>query len=113
MKAMKETSQNYTENLDEQLPKIQEAVYQALDSINETLPPQSQLAKSPSTPLYDPYGSTDSLVLTMLIVAVEQNVELKLGKPISLIGENVFAAENNALHTVDALCRYIAKILAK
>ncbi len=97
----------------ETLTKIQEAVYQALDSINETLPPESQLAKSPTTPLYDTYGSTDSLVLTMLIVAIEQNVEQKLGKPISLIGENVFAAENNALTNVDSLCNYIAKILAK
>lgn len=95
------------------LQKIQEAVYQALDNINETLPPESQLAKAPSTPLYDPYGSTDSLVLTMLIVAVEQSVEQKFGKPISLIGENVFAAENNALNNVEALCLYIAKIMNK
>jgi D-alanine--poly(phosphoribitol) ligase subunit 2 len=91
--------------------RITEAVFQAIDELNDILPPERQLQKSPDTVLYGSDGRLDSLELVNLIVAAEQNIEDEMGIPITLADERAMSQRNSPFRTVATLVDYIASLL--
>ena len=91
----------------EQILKI---ILEAIDDINATLPADRQISKDPQAVLYGPQGVVDSLVLTLLIVALEQKIEQCFHAPISLIGQST-APGNNPFDNIHALQEYIAYLM--
>ena len=63
-------------------PKLKEAVYKALNAVNETLAPEEQLDIDIKSSLME----LDSLGVTNLVVAVEDAVRSSMGLEISLTG---------------------------
>jgi D-alanine--poly(phosphoribitol) ligase subunit 2 len=60
------------------------SMYRALDTLNEQLPTEDAIAKSPAAKLYGAGGKLDSLGLISLMFAVEGQIEADFGEAISL-----------------------------
>jgi acyl carrier protein len=96
-----------------QTEKIYNAIYNAIDEVNETLPKEKRIVKDKETVIYDPDGYVDSLGLTMLIVAVEQKVEEELGVMVTLVDANAMSYETSPFRTVNLLANHILGLMGK
>lgn len=91
--------------------EINEAVYAAIDEINQFRPKEERLEKSPDTPLMGGNGKLDSLALVNFIVASEMNVEERTGVSVNLGDEKAMAEKNSPFRTVGTFTEYISKLL--
>ncbi len=64
--------------------KILESLYFAVDQVNELLPAEQQLARTPECVLFGSGGTLDSLGCVNLIVAAEERLNLSLETPVEL-----------------------------
>lgn len=92
--------------------RILQAIYSAIDEINEQLPKGETLDKMPATILFGKSGRLDSLGLVSLIVAVEQNIQDEFGVSITLADERAMSQQNSPFKTVATLSDYVALLLA-
>jgi len=90
-----------------------EAVYAALDQLNRQRPADRRLPKEPDTLLIGPDSRLDSLGLVTLIVAVEEQVEDRFGKHITLTDDRVLSPENGPMRSVETLAAYIESAVAE
>ena len=88
--------------------KALEAVYAALEELNRLRPADKRLARNPDTPLAGSGGLLDSLGLVTFIVAVEQQVEDRLGRTVTLTDDALLADDNGVFSTVATLATHIA-----
>ena len=86
---------------------IVNAIYAAIDEMNEQQPKGRQIEKTPETALFGEKGMLDSLGLVNLIVAVEQQLEDELGVTVTLADEKAISQRNSPFRTVDSLADYI------
>ncbi len=93
--------------------KIIDSIFKAVEEINQQLPQERRLKKSPDTLLFDESGDLDSLGLVNLVVLTEQNIEEELGVTITLTDGKAIAQKNNPFKTIGTLIDYIASLLAE
>ena len=92
--------------------RILEAVYCAIDEVNQQLAEERRIDKSANTVLLGESGNLDSLKLISLIVTVEQEVEKAFHVTINLTDhEDAIFEKNGPFHTIATLVRYIFKLL--
>jgi acyl carrier protein len=91
--------------------KIFETIYKAFDQVNETLPKDKHIEKSPETVLLGEEGAIDSLGLTMLIVAIEQKIEEEFGVVITLVDASTMSKEHSPFRNVNKLAGHITMLL--
>jgi acyl carrier protein len=91
--------------------RILQAIYRAVDEVNESLPAQRRLAKSPDTVLFGRAGTLDSLGLVNLIVAAEREVQEEFGASIALADEKAMSERNSPFQSIATLAAYIAGLL--
>jgi acyl carrier protein len=91
---------------------ILDAVYVAVDRVNETLAKDRRLAKAPETRLIGIGGRLDSLGAVNLIVETELAVEERLGVMIDLGDERAARQQVHPLETIATLAEYIHSLLA-
>ena len=91
--------------------KVVEAIYCVFDSVNDTLPSDKQIVKGLDTALLDPQGAVDSLGLTMIIVALERQVQEDFGQKINLVDENTMSMETSPFLKVESLAQHIVRLL--
>jgi acyl carrier protein len=93
--------------------KVRQTIFQAIDEVNETLPPENRIAKSEETILFDVSGQIDSLGLTILIVALEQNIEKEFDVALMLADQMILPSENedSPFQTVGTLVNHISFLL--
>jgi D-alanine--poly(phosphoribitol) ligase subunit 2 len=91
--------------------EIVQLVYQVLDEMNEQLPEESRLDKSPDTILFGANGKLDSLGLVTLITLTEEKVEDALGTPIVLADDRALSQGSSPFQTVASLSAYICSLL--
>ena len=92
--------------------EIREAVYRALDEVNELLPSDEQLTKSPETLLAGEQGGLDSMSVVNLVLATEDAVEAAFGVRVDLADQDAYPEDAYPLASVSALCGYLDKLLA-
>jgi acyl carrier protein len=63
---------------------------------------------SPTTPLFGEAGFLDSMSLVSLVVAVEQAIEDRFGKTVSLADEKALSRHNSPYRTIGSLAEYAA-----
>lgn len=97
--------------MDIEFTKVLEVVYAAIDELNEQLPADEPLSKSPETVLFGSDGSLDSMGLVNLITIAEQKIEESFGHPITLADERAFSAEESPFKTVGSLSKYVVGVL--
>lgn len=91
--------------------RIREAIYRAVDEINEQLPKGHQLEKSPETILFGNGGQLDSLGLVSFIVEVEQKIEEELSISITLADERAMSQKNSPFMTLQTLTEYVSLLI--
>lgn len=92
--------------------RIMQAIYSALDQINEQLPKGKTLSKSPDTVLFGQSGKLDSLGLVSFIIAVEQNIQDEFAIDLTLADERAMSQQNSPFKSVSTLSEYISHLLA-
>ena len=90
--------------------QILNAIYQALDVINDTLAHPLPLNEKENCPLYAT-GGLDSISLVSLNSLVEQNIEDTFDQSIILANEKAMSAKNSPFLTVGRLADYILYLL--
>lgn len=93
---------------------VLQSVYQAVDAVNEQLPPQDAISKTPTAPLYGGSGPLDSLGLVSLVFALEAQIETDFGRTLSLMAESTATAgrdDNDPFRTVDSLVDWLVTLL--
>ncbi|MDP2654676.1 MAG: hypothetical protein Q8Q08_11695 [Candidatus Omnitrophota bacterium] len=91
--------------------KILNVIYAAIDALNDSLPKDRRIQKSPQAPLFDESGAVDSLGLTLLIVGLEQKIEEELGARVTLVNDQAFSKESSPFQNVDTLAKYISQLV--
>ena len=90
---------------------VMQVVYEAIDDINDLLPEDGKVTKSPETVLFGRAGVLDSLGLVSLIVSTEGIVERTFGKAVSLTSEKAMSESNSPFQTVESLTDFIIAAL--
>ena len=93
--------------------KIQQSIYNSIDSLNAQLPNEGHIEKSNNTALFGSGSKLDSLDLINLVVAVEQNIEDEFDVTIKLADERVLSQKTSPFKTVRTLTDYIEMLLGE
>lgn len=91
--------------------RIVQAIFRAVDEVNEQLPREYRLQKSIETALFGRKGGLDSLGLVTMIVAVEQKVEEEFTVTITLADEKLMSQKYNPFQTIGSLANHISTLL--
>jgi len=91
--------------------RVLTAIYKAFDQVNETLPKEKHIEKTPETILLGAEGAIDSLGLTILIVAIEQKIEDEFGAVITLVDASTMSEEHSPFQSVGKLAAHISLLL--
>jgi hypothetical protein len=89
--------------------QVTQAIYAAMDEVNDLLGPERALEKSPDTTLIGEAGTLDSQEFISLAVALEENVERIFNNTLSVI--DVLLSEDRGTLTVATLAKRIAKLV--
>ena len=93
--------------------KIQQLIFNSIESLNAQLPNEGNIEKSNNTALFGSGSKLDSLDLINLVVAVEQNIEDEFDVTIKLADERVLSQKTSPFKTVRTLTDYIEMLLGE
>jgi D-alanine--poly(phosphoribitol) ligase subunit 2 len=88
-------------------------VYSAMEEIDPMTAEGVPLAKSPEARLLGSDSGVDSLTFVNLVVALEEQIQKKLGKSVVLVDEDNMAAEEHPFRTIGTLAEYVERVLTK
>ena len=91
--------------------EVVEAVFRALDEVNQMRPQDNKITKSLDTVLLGSSGVLDSLGLVNFIVEAEQQVEDKFGVAVNLADQRDLGSDQNSIHSIGELVDYIASLV--
>ncbi|MFK7825809.1 MAG: hypothetical protein AB8G05_16770 [Oligoflexales bacterium] len=86
--------------------EFMDIIFDVIDEINETLPKDGQLAKSPDTPVAAFGSSLDSLGIVNFILLTEEKLQEKLDSSITLFDESLLGKPEGPFSTVANLCQF-------
>jgi acyl carrier protein len=86
-------------------------IYSTIDELNEHRTSGNSIKKNENTILLGKSSALDSLSLINFIVSVEQKIEEKFDKEISITDENTLTGSESPLNTVSSLTEHIEKLL--
>jgi acyl carrier protein len=95
----------------ERREQVLRIVYDALESLNQELDEGQRVEIGPTTPLFGPDASLDSLSLVSVIVDVETALTVKWNAPISLTDDRAMSREISPFDDVGTLTDYILELL--
>jgi acyl carrier protein len=87
-------------------------VYAAIDEINAQSGGEEVVPKTPEARLLGGEHGVDSLTFVNLIVALEEQIQNRLGKPVVLVNEESMASQEHPFRTVGTLAQYAGRIVA-
>lgn len=93
--------------------RITNAVFRAIQVINEQLPPEKRLANTYDTVLWGPDAGLDSLGLVNLIVAVEEGITEEFDISISLTNYTSASEPDMSFLTVGSFITYVSSFVEK
>lgn len=92
--------------------RITQTVFEVIDELNQLLPPEEQLKKSPETALFGQAGKLDSLGLVNFIVMTEEKIEEKFnGAAVSLADSMALPEEISPFTSVGKLVDHLATLI--
>ena len=91
--------------------QVVEAVFAAVDELNEMLPSNEQLVKDEQTVLTGDGAAIKSLSLANLMVGIEEQIEDVVGESISLVGGDPMPEDPSPLETLGTMIDYVAHLL--
>jgi|APFre7841882793_1041355.scaffolds.fasta_scaffold110214_1 acyl carrier protein len=91
--------------------QVNQILFDAIEEINEELPPHQKIKADHSTQLFGRKGALDSLTLVKLIVTAEQKVLETLNIAINLANERAMSQKNSPFKSVESLANYIVLLV--
>jgi acyl carrier protein len=91
--------------------RVTNAVFRAVDELNQQLPLERRVAKSMHTLLLDGAGGVDSLELINLIVTTEQKIAAEFGAEIILTEDAIITEDTCPFRSLGDLTDYITMLL--
>jgi D-alanine--poly(phosphoribitol) ligase subunit 2 len=88
-------------------------IYSAMDEVDAQTTAGAPVEKSPEARLLGSDQGVDSLTFVNLVVAIEEQIQKKMGKSVVLVDEDNMALEEHPFRTIGTLADYIEKIVAK
>lgn len=92
---------------------VLDAIYKALNSLNQERAPAEQISIGPDTCLFGEGSALDSLSLVSVIVDLEMLVSDQFGKSISLTDDRAMGSDPVPFTNVQALKSYLLELLAE
>ncbi len=93
--------------------RIFKALFAAVDQLNQELPSEQRLSKTPETVIFGRGGKLDSLGLVSFLVFAEQQLEEEFKTPVSLADERAMSQERSPFRTLATMAEYIRQLLAE
>ena len=91
---------------------ILEAIYSAIDEINNQLPTAQQLAKQKDTIILGEGGTLDSLATIQLLVAIEEHIAASVDGNVDLMDDNLLSLQDGSLQSLSSLTSFITEKLS-
>jgi len=91
--------------------RITNAVYAAVDELNQQLPKGTQVEKALDAPLYGSSGKLESLDFVTLIMEVEEKINAEFGTDITIADENLLSREKSPFANLQTLIEYLEELL--
>ena len=91
--------------------RIFQAVFLAVDELNQQLAADQQVDKAPDTVLLGKAASLDSIGLVSLIVGAEEKVGDEFGTTITLADDRAMSQKKSPFRTIGTLVDYIFMLL--
>ena len=88
-------------------------IFESIDDINNGQSEDLKIEKSLEAQLYGRGGKVDSLGLVNLMVSIEQNIEDKLDRNITIASEKAMSLKNSPFVNVNSLANYIETLLTE
>jgi acyl carrier protein len=92
--------------------RVIDAVYSAVDDLNEILGADERIEKSPDVALIGTDARLDSLGLVNLIVLVEEKVQETFGVGITLVDERAMSQSKSPFRTLGSLTEFVEEQMA-
>jgi len=93
--------------------RISNAVFAAVDELNEQLPKGVQLEHSFNAPRYASTGRLGSRDSVTLIMEVEEKINAEFGTDITIADDNLLSKEKSPFSTLGTLNEYLHELLTK
>lgn len=91
--------------------KIVQAVYNAVDEMNEQLPKGVKIEKSLDAGLYGSTGKLESIDVVGFIIEVEDQIKSEFGVSITIADDRAMSQKNSPLLTLGSLTAYLEELL--
>jgi acyl carrier protein len=88
-------------------------IYLAMDEVDPQTTEGAPVEKNAEARLLGSDQGVDSLTFVNLVVAIEEQIQKKMGKSVVLVDEGNMALEEHPFRTIGTLASYIEKIVAK
>lgn len=85
-------------------------ILEALEELNQQLPPEQQLPVSSDTPLFGHGRWLDSLGLVNLILIVEERIFNEFGIEITLSDDRAMSQQDGPFRNVQTLTEYVKRL---
>ena len=93
--------------------EIKDIIISSIEELNEEHNPEIEIKISSNSTLYGEGGELDSLGLVTFLVLLEQNLEDKFNKVITIADEKAMSQKNSPFSTIDSLVEYIEILLSE
>lgn len=90
---------------------LRELIYPSLAEIRKSLDSSEALPDSPDTILFGPASVLDSLSVVSLLMAVEEKIEEKGGKGVTLANDRAMSRRSSPYRTAGTLAEYIEELM--
>ncbi|MES2330144.1 MAG: acyl carrier protein [Bacteroidota bacterium] len=90
---------------------VLEIIYEGIDDLNQDLEPGEQLEKNEEATIFGPDSKLDSMGLVNLITIIEEKLEKKTGRFISIADERAMSMEASPFKTIGTLKNYITDLI--
>lgn len=91
--------------------QVANAIFAAVEELNEMLPEDEQLARDESAALTGDNAVIKSLSLANLMVGIEEQVDEVLGESVSLIGGDPLPENPSPLETLGTMIDYVVQLV--
>lgn len=93
--------------------EIKDIIISSIEELNEEHNSEIEIKISSNSTLYGEGGELDSLGLVTFLVLLEQNLEDKFNKVITIADEKAMSQKNSPFSTIDSLVEYIEILLSE